>query len=66
VTSASVVTASLTEVTRPAGAPHDFPFLGAADMVVQNIAPQDDGIVMFRCHIDWNSDLELRLSFIIG
>jgi hypothetical protein len=62
----SIVVASLTEVSHPEGESFDLPHLGAADMVVENIVPRDDGIVTFRCHIDWGSDLDIRISGFIA
>ena len=67
ITTRSIITASLTEVKTPQGASHDYPHLGDADLTVQNIVPEEStGRVWFRCHIDWPSDLDLRISWIIA
>ncbi|MFJ1450540.1 hypothetical protein [Bacillus halotolerans] len=41
------------------------PFMGSASMAVQNVVPQDDGIVIVRGHIDWDSNLNFRLSVLV-
>jgi hypothetical protein len=40
------------------------PFQGSASMEVNNVVPEDSGIRV-RGSIGWNSDIEVRLSFIV-
>jgi hypothetical protein len=61
----SIVVASMTEIKQPQGEPLDFPHLGAANLVIENIVPGDDHTVQFRCFINWGSDLDIRLSWIV-
>jgi hypothetical protein len=42
------------------------PLMGAASMEVHNIVPQDDGIVVVRGFIGWESDLSVRLSVLVA
>ncbi|MED3928599.1 hypothetical protein P4594_26500 [Priestia megaterium] len=41
------------------------PFMGSASMEVHNVVPQDDGIVIVRGNVDWNNDLNVRLSVLV-
>jgi hypothetical protein len=40
------------------------PFVGAASMEVQNVAPRDNGEVHLLCHVEWPVDLSLRLDLL--
>jgi hypothetical protein len=62
-TSDSVVMVSITEIGLIGGVLK--PFQGAASMSVDNIVP-DQGVVRVRGSIGWGSDLNARLSFLIG
>jgi hypothetical protein len=61
----SVVVASICELSQPSGEALDYPFIGAAPMVVQNIAPQDNNTVMLRINIDWGSPLNYKINLMI-
>lgn len=41
------------------------PFMGAASMQVHNVVPHDDGTVIVRGHIGWESTLTFRLSVVV-
>jgi hypothetical protein len=60
VRSDSQVMVSITELNS-AG----FPFSGAARLVVYNISPADDGSVTVKGDVVWDSDLKIRLNFVI-
>jgi hypothetical protein len=60
----SGVFASICEVSNP-GEPNDIPFIGAAKMTINNIAPRDDGIVDVWVTVNWNSDLIFKLEFLL-
>ena len=59
----SRVVASLTEVALDGAGPR--PHLGDATMKVYNVAPQDNGTVLVRGEVDWDDDLDIRVSLII-
>jgi hypothetical protein len=61
----SRVVASICEIAQPPGEELDYPFIGGASMRVLNIAPQDDGNVVLRIEIDWDSGLNWRVTFFI-
>ena len=42
-----------------------MPFVAGATMKVYNVAPQDSGVVVVRGEVDWNTDLNVRVSVII-
>ena len=42
------------------------PVQGAATMMVHNITPHDDGIVIVRGEIGWETDIFARLSVIVA
>lgn len=60
----SCILGTITETTAAPGEPIDFPFIGAADMAILNIAPRDDGIVDVWVHIDWDSDLNTKVQLV--
>lgn len=41
------------------------PFQGAASMEVHNVVPHDNGIVVVRGYIGWESDLTVQLSVFV-
>ncbi len=57
------VVASICEIAQPPGSPLDFPFIGDATMRVLNIAPLDDGNVLLRIEINFDSTLNWRVTF---
>jgi hypothetical protein len=57
--SLAIVLASITEIDG-----NNRPFLGSAIMHIDNVVPQD-GSVLVRGNIDWNSDLRARVSIYI-
>jgi hypothetical protein len=59
----SVVVASITEVGIFGG--QIVPFQGAASMEVHNVVPHNNGIVIVRGYIGWDSDINVRLNFLI-
>jgi hypothetical protein len=62
----SIVVASITELTvNPDTGLLDLPFIGNAHMWIRNVAPQR-GVVFVTGYIDWDRDLDVRLSFIIA
>lgn len=61
----TTVLANVCEVARPQGEPLDFPFMGDASMEIRNIVPRDDGNVDLRVEVDWDSDLDIRIKFVI-
>jgi hypothetical protein len=61
----SRVTASISELGGPPGGPLDWPFIGAANMSVLNIAPADDGAIYIRVHIAWDSNLYYRIVLFV-
>jgi hypothetical protein len=65
VTNNSVVMASITEVfPNPASGLIDLPGIGAAHMYVRSVAPQN-GTVFVNGYIDWDRDLNIRISLFI-
>ena len=42
------------------------PFQGLASMVVHNVVPHDDGTVIVRGEIGWDSDINVRLSVFVA
>ena len=42
------------------------PFMGSASMEVHNVVPHDDGIVIVRGFIGWDSDINVRLSVLVA
>jgi hypothetical protein len=42
------------------------PFQGAANMMIHNIVPHDDGTLIVRGFIGWNTDLNARLSVFVA
>lgn len=63
VNSSSKVFASITEVGIIGG--QVKPFQGAASMEIKNVVPHDDGIVIVRGIIHWDSDLNYRISVVV-
>lgn len=61
----STVFVTLTEVSLSAGGALDVPFIGDATMKLYNVAPLDGGQVDVRGEIDWDSDLNIRVSFFV-
>ncbi|MER5635655.1 hypothetical protein ABT095_01720 [Kitasatospora sp. NPDC002227] len=61
----SNVFASICELSQPSGEPLDFPFLGAATMTVDNIAPQDSGHVLLYVSVNWGSPLNFRIHLAV-
>jgi hypothetical protein len=61
---ASCVLGTITEITGAPGEPIMFPFIGEANMYIQNIAPRDDGVVDLWIFIGWASDLFYRLQLL--
>jgi hypothetical protein len=59
----STVLASASEVHFADGA--DRPFIGDAFVQVISVAPQDNGNVDLKIHVDWNSDLRYRVSLLV-
>lgn len=41
------------------------PFLGSAIMTVNNVVPRANGDIIVRGHIHWESNLRVRLNYII-
>jgi hypothetical protein len=58
----STVMVSLTEVFAGSDGALDNPFIGGATMKVYNVSPHDDGTVEVRGEVDWDSDLNIRVS----
>ncbi len=56
----SVVVASICEL-HSSGDPHQ----GLASMEVHNIVPHDDGLVIVRGYIGWDTDLNARLNILV-
>jgi len=42
------------------------PFMGLASAEVHNVVPHDDGIVIVRGYIGWDSDINVRLSVFVA
>jgi hypothetical protein len=62
----SVVMASITEIfPNPATGLLDLPGIGAAQMYVRSVAPQD-GKVFVGGYIDWDEFLNIRISMFIA
>ncbi len=62
----SCVVAHICEIAQPTGEALDYPFVGAARMTVRNIAPRDDGIVDLWLSVEWGSDLNVKLGFLVS
>jgi hypothetical protein len=58
----SKLVASITEISAPAGEPLDYPFHGGAGMHIRNVVPYDNGTVDFWVQVDWDNDLNLRMT----
>ena len=65
----STVLASICEISIPPGEtpqePNEYPFVGAAGMKINNIAPQDTGVVDLQVEVDRDQDLSFRISLAI-
>jgi hypothetical protein len=62
----SVVMASITELfPNPASGLLDLPGIGAAHMYVRSVAPQN-GKVFVNGYIDWDTDLNIRISLFVA
>lgn len=61
----STVLANICEVQQPSGEPLDFPYIGAANMRINNIAPHDDEVVDLRIEVDWPKELHIRIHFVV-
>jgi hypothetical protein len=59
----SAVLASASELHFADGAMR--PFIGDAFVHVISIAPQDNGNVDLKIHVDWNSDLTYRVTLVV-
>jgi hypothetical protein len=42
------------------------PFQGAASMEVHNVTPHDDGLLIVRGAIGWDSDINVRLNIFVA
>jgi hypothetical protein len=42
------------------------PFQGLASMEVHNVVPHDDGIVIVRGYIGWDTDINVRLNVFVA
>jgi hypothetical protein len=62
----SGVWATICEVSQPSGEPLDFPFIGAAALAVENIAPQDDGTVLCVIGTNWSSPINYKVQFLVS
>jgi hypothetical protein len=62
----SKVIASICEVSAPQGEPLDFPFIGAAGMHIRNTVPLDNGTVSFWVQVDWDRDINLRMTIYVS
>lgn len=56
---------SLTEVSQNSAGVLDIPGIGGATMKLYNVAPRYGGHVDVRGEIDWDSDLNIRVSFFV-
>jgi hypothetical protein len=59
----SRVVASICEIAQPPGEALDYPFIGAASMQILNIAPDDTGTVWVWLSVNYDIDLNWRVSF---
>ena len=59
--SKSAVAVSLTEVDG-----NQFPFSGEATMKVYNVIPDNAQEVFVRGEVDWDEDINIRASFVVG
>jgi|Tabmets5t2r1_1033131.scaffolds.fasta_scaffold17343_2 hypothetical protein len=59
------VVASITELGGPPGGPLDYPLIGSVVMVVENVAPNDNGNVYVRYFIDYSRDLPFRITLFV-
>jgi hypothetical protein len=58
---------SLSEITAShPGGPLDTPFLGDAVMRVDNVVPSNGDQVIVRGEVVWNTDLNVRVMFIVS
>ena len=64
VTSSSRVFVSISEIGVIGGS--WTPFMGAASMQVHNVVPHDNGIVIVRGYIGWDSNINVRLSVLVA
>ena len=66
VTNNHVVMASITELfPNPASGLLDLPGIGAAHMSIRSVAPQN-GIIFVNGYIDWDRDLDVRISLFVA
>jgi len=61
----SAVLANICEIARTSAEPGDLPWVGAANMTIWNIVPQDTGHVILRVEVDWSHPLDFRIQFAI-
>jgi hypothetical protein len=61
----STIFVTLTEVAQGDNGVLDIPFIGNATMKLYNVAPRDGGQVDVRGEIDWDSDLNIKVSFVV-
>jgi len=61
----STVFVTLTEVRQGDNGNLDIPFLGNATMKLYNVAPLDSGQVDVRGEVDWDDDLNIKVSFVV-
>src|SRR5262245_64520710 len=61
----STVLANICEIAHISGEPGDLPWVGAANMIIWNIIPQDTGHVILRVEVDWSRPLDFRIQFAI-
>jgi hypothetical protein len=61
----STVFVTLTEVGQGSDGSLEWPFIGNATMKLYNVAPRDGGQVDVRGEIDWDSDLNIKVSFVV-
>jgi hypothetical protein len=61
----SGVWATICEVSQPLGEAADFPFIGAAELAVLNVAPLDDGTVLVRVLCNWVEALHVKIQLLV-
>jgi hypothetical protein len=61
----STVLVTLTEVVQGSSGVLDIPVIGNATMKLYNVAPRDGGQVDVRGEVDWDDDLNIRVSFVV-
>ena len=59
------VLANICEVSQPQGEPLDFPFQGSSTMQIYDVVPLDNGSLSLRLGNDWDSDLNMRIRFVV-